>query len=298
MKTARCPAPAERHTARGPITDAVPLSEPDLAEYDAKIGKTDAGYRVHLDAYRAELLQRAAELPRAEREAAAKKLRADWWHEDFKRDLDAHVRRAGLLESIRQTAASSARLRRSEERLSVTLLEGAVRFRKYGKPPTIDTLRQYLRVKTEPDAPEIPEFRADAERLAKELGVRIWWTVPVPINAYAWETRHEIEVSGATSEEALAVIGHELGHCAEPCEPTHRRVPRESGRGELCCACEIAAWQWASMSLCRWSDAMHDEMGRCLRTYRRYGTAAEQVAMDTLCGTRSRAEIRLKRTIR
>jgi hypothetical protein len=145
MKTARCPAPAERHTARGPITDAVPLSEPDLAEYDAKIGKTDAGYRVHLDAYRAELLQRAAELPRAEREAAAKKLRADWWHEDFKRDLDAHVRRAGLLESIRQTAASSARLRRSEERLSVTLLESAVRFRKYGEPPTIDTLRQYLR---------------------------------------------------------------------------------------------------------------------------------------------------------
>jgi hypothetical protein len=97
MKTARYPATAERHAARSPITEAVPLSEPDLAAYDAKIAKSDAGYRVHLDAYRARLLQRAAELPRAEREAAEKKLRADWWHEDSKRELDAHVRRAGLL---------------------------------------------------------------------------------------------------------------------------------------------------------------------------------------------------------
>jgi hypothetical protein len=165
-------------------------------------------------------------------------------------------------------------------------------------PVDLETLSRYHRVRTEPGAPEIPELRADLDRLARALHVRIYWTVPVPVQAYAWPTLHEIEVSPVVSEEAAAVVAHELGHIAQPCQPTHTRVPRTSGLGSLCCACEIEAWTWASMNLCRWSSAMQVEAGRCLRTYRPYGSEAEQAAIDRFCGTVSRAEIRLRRMSR
>ena len=117
------------------------------------------------------------------------------------------------------------------------------------------------------------------------------------MNAYAWPALREIEAQRPVSEAALAAGGHELGHVAEPCHPTHTRVPRPSGIGSLCCACELAAWKWCALHLCRWTLPMHQEMGRCLRTYRPYASGDEQSQIDRLCSPLGFHELRLKRVM-
>ena len=42
----------------------------------------------------------------------------------------------------------------------------------------IDVATQWLRIRVEPGADEIPEFRQDLERLAARLHVTIRWEVP------------------------------------------------------------------------------------------------------------------------
>jgi len=196
----------------------------------------------------------------------------------------------------------SARCRRADEQLAIANLELAMTLYRgpllgAGKTP-VDVARRWLRVRVEPGAPEIREFRVDIDRLAAGLKAKVRYDVSVPVNAYAWQALREAELQRPVSEEALATDGHELGHIAKPCRPTHTPVPRSTGPGSLCVACELAAWRWAAHHLCRWTWAMHLQMASSLSSYKPYATEGEQQQIDALCSRRGYHELRLIRLTR
>jgi hypothetical protein len=220
-----------------------------------------------------------------------------------RRQIDAEVRADATKRQLADLEAARTRLRRAEERATVADLECAMSIyrgpilRGTGRMP-VDVARRWLRVRVEPGAPEVPEFRADIDRLAAKLSAKARYDVSVPVNAYAWQALREVELQRPVSEEALATDGHELGHIANPCLPTHRRVARSSSTGSLCVACELAAWRWAARHLCRWTWPMHIQMASSLSTYKPYGTEDEQQEIDTLCSRLGFYELRLIRVTR
>jgi hypothetical protein len=220
-----------------------------------------------------------------------------------RRQIDAEVRADAIKRQLADLEAARTRLRRAEERATVADLEYAMSvyrgpvLRGTGSMP-VDVARRWLRVRVEPGAPEIPAFRADIDRLAAGLKATVRYDVSVPVNAYAWQARREVELQRPVSEEALATDGHELGHIAKPCEPTHTLVPRSTGPGSLCVACELAAWRWAALHLCRWTRAMHIQMASSLSTYKPYATEAERQQIDALCSRRGFHELCLIRATR
>jgi hypothetical protein len=220
-----------------------------------------------------------------------------------RRQIDAEVRADAAKRQLANLEAARTRLRRAEERATVADLEYAMSvyrgpiLRGTGSMP-VDVAHRWLRVRVEPGAPEIPEFRVDIDRLAARLTATVRYDVSLPVNAYAWQARRDVELQRPVSEEALAMDGHELGHVAEPFKRTHTLVPRSTGRGSLCVACELAAWRWAALYLCRWTWAMHVQMASSLSTYKPYATEAEQQQIDALCSRRGFYDLRLIRLTR
>jgi hypothetical protein len=269
-----------------------------LEEYDARIARMRSERKSRLERQRGQALQALSHLAAPQREQRERALRLQWWREDYLYDLDLYSSRKGLEKTVADIHAEGAQRRRRQEALTIADLEGAMRVYRgpllgAGKTP-VDVARRWHRLRLESGAPEIPALRADIDRLATQLGVTIRWNA-LPVNGYAWQTLREIEVSPVVSEEAYAVAGHELGHIAEPCQPTHTPRPRLSAVGSVCCACELAAWRWAARHLGQFTLAMHTELASSLLTYTRYASEDEQRQIDRLCSRLGFYELRLTR---
>jgi hypothetical protein len=273
-----------------------------LEAYDRDLAKLRARFRKERERNRAAQLEALKSLPPADWERRERDLRAAWWLADYRRALDDRVRRDALIARLAAIDQNAATARRAEERAIVADVEAAMRTYRgpilhgRGKTP-IGVAHRFNRIRLEQSGDEVPALRAEVERWARDLGVRVQWSATPGANGYAWRGQRAIEVAPIRSEAAFAVAMHELGHCAHPCQPDHVRV-RLHSRRTACVPCELAAWMFAIDTASAWSRPMHTEMADALGTYRQYATATEQAEIDSLCGGLGFRRMQVRRAIR
>jgi hypothetical protein len=128
------------------------------------------------------------------------------------------------------------------------------------------------------DEPRADRYRAHVSTLASRLGVRVLQEVVWGAdNAYA--SRKQITIEPIRSEWLYATALHELGHSANPCQPTHVRVPAEDKK-TVCVRCEFNAWRWAQQNALDWTREAHENQVKALTTYRKYATPDEARELD------------------
>jgi hypothetical protein len=214
------------------------------------------------------------------------------------REIDHEIRMEAIKRRSAEFAATLARNRRTEERVSNELLDLRLdtwRFKrqmwetytsKKGEPPPpLDMSlakklnRRVLESIDRGQDPQVQALRHHIAAICQELGVKSTFTVEYFGQGYAWASLKEIELPPINSAFAYATALHELGHCANPCAKSHVRV--KTGDGKTCCvACELAAWKWAIANAIAWQKDMHESLTGGLSSYRKFGTPTEQAEID------------------
>jgi hypothetical protein len=193
-----------------------------------------------------------------------------------------------------QLRETERRLRRAEEALAVQLRHTRWSNRKYdarrtGAPiPLTEYFRRHrFLLETKgivlPDLERtVARWRRDIEAKVAALRISLSWDATPATNAYAWPTLKRIEVAPIIGPETYAVVLHEVGHVAQPCQPSHQRVVVDK-LTSYCVRCEIGAWQWAQREAVDWQRPMHDVLVESVASYRKHGTPAEQTEIDQFC---------------
>jgi hypothetical protein len=211
------------------------------------------------------------------------------------REIDHQVTidkiRADSAAAVEQIKASQATVRRAEERLSIAVLHAQLSSARIRDEVPFALLEKWhtLHLELTGSAPadelaHLPLWQREIVRLARELQIHVSFAALPGVNAYAWATRKEIEIAPITSSHGYATALHECGHAAWPCDASHRRVAMGASSGKTCCVrCEVRAWEWAiAQAQPTWTKGMHRNLRQALSSYRRYGTVAEQTAIDDL----------------
>ena len=211
------------------------------------------------------------------------------------------IRRDGA-EAVAHIKAQQASTRRGEERLSMSLLDLQLEnARARGEVP-FDLLEKWHLMHVEATSTTPPDERAhlplwqhEIARLARELQIEVSMAATPGANVYAWAGLKQIEIAPITSAFGYTSALHELGHCARPCDATHRRAAMAGGK-TCCVQCEMEAWRWSiAQAKPTWTKGMHRHLAPALSSYRRYGTVAEQSAIDDLVSDRGLFRAQLAR---
>jgi hypothetical protein len=240
-----------------------------------------------------------------------RKRAADRRHADYMRELEHELLMKDLRAQGEKWRAQDRRLRRSEEDLSVSMVKltynvAAYKARFDGKPILVELARRRLRQQVEPAGliqlgaeADVARWRQHATSWQARTGVEVRWEALPATNAYAITAgaTRTIETAPIVSAESYITWAHEAGHCENPCQPAHVRVPRTSGDGTLCVRCEILAWRWAQKNATDWRLAMHRQMAESIVTYRPYGTPAEQAEIDTMISPLAFRRVQLARAV-
>jgi hypothetical protein len=218
----------------------------------------------------------------------------DKWAADYRRKLDHKIELWKIREAAEARQRADAALRRREEQVSVQCYQAisksegslarmhAASGGKYGRPRSVKAAARELRRIREDDPnlidPEARRYAAHVAKLAAQLGVTVVyvdsegaWT-----NTHAWTKLKRIEIPVVRTAWRYASGLHELGHCANPCQPSHRRVATGERGKTVCVRCETSAWRWAQREALAWIADIHANMDAALASYATYGTAAEQ----------------------
>jgi hypothetical protein len=214
------------------------------------------------------------------------------WGREYDRNLRHKIALQRIRDDGRNFTATMAALRRREEQLSLRLLRDRVKWAhedaaRGRKAFPLDLAERWQAQQSEiagvtrPDeVPFVAAWNKWAVDSARDLGVEILWTATPGVNAYAWQKLMRIEVAPIRSAASCATAGHEFGHCACPCQPSHIRVETDKELKRTCCPeCEINAWRWAIEHIRpTWTRRMHDCLARSLATYRRYAADGSTIA--------------------
>jgi hypothetical protein len=247
---------------------------------------------------------------RRERDERQQKERITAWVKDRVRRIDHEIKLQQIRNDSearqREITETFARRRRAEEELGLSFLEGDVAFaKKMGRAQRLTDLRRLHRVKlhrtaTTPacDAEFIDLWRAHVDELALRYNVSIVWERrTLGANAYAWPSMSRIEAAPIIDASSYAVLLHELGHIAKPCEPTHTRVTTTLN-DSLCIACEVSAWHWAIDTVRPfWTRTMHQQMADALTTYSKYATDSERHEINEMVSPIGFRRVMLRRAI-
>jgi hypothetical protein len=130
-----------------------------------------------------------------------------------------------------------------------------------------------------------------------EFSVTVEWRdpekMPAGAAAYALTRRNHIVCPPMDSEEDVAVVAHELGHCAAEAHrgPLHCADPKVT-RWLHCCRCEVLAWANAIVLMrpLPWTENMHRRLMRALDCHRQTPAHAETRALIDRLTTMTRFE--------
>jgi hypothetical protein len=138
---------------------------------------------------------------------------------------------------------------------------------------------------------QVQQLRSHIQQLAKQYDISVSYVCAPATNAYALRAERAIEVPPVVNGATYAVSLHEIGHCARPCEKSHRPVKLGSGH-PACVACELAAWQFATDTAIVWTTSMHQRMVLSLQSYARpAATAPERQTIERLTSNLARCQI-------
>jgi hypothetical protein len=212
------------------------------------------------------------------------------------RDLDRKIRREKHQEELAEIRRKGKALRRGQEQFVVDDVAAALKIYrdmrdKYGKPIPLDILEKYQRhvaggVMRPGTESAVNIWRQHASEIERQYAIDVSFDVVANVNAYAFVKLKRVETSEISRAESYADFLHEAGHIVRFCG--HRKSP--------CVTCEIAAWRWAQeVARPSWTREMHAEMRRCLPTYKKLATTAEQREIDELVSPMAYYETRVRR---
>ncbi len=244
--------------------------------------------------------------PRAQSELARRKAHAEaeqkrrlaHWTRMFviklNHDTAMAMMRAKHEKDMAAAEAARAKTRRLEEQTDLSWFRATVGWQRVsaiykGTGIPIASAKRLHRIQVEQsqivlpaDAPQVPVWRAHAERLLQTHTITCTWVAEAAgLNAYTFATLKKIEVPPITGAGSYAVFLHEVGHVRHPCN--HDRPKQTGPKRSPCVPCELLAWQFAIQEArAAWTKPMHERLAESLSTYEPHATADELAEMRAL----------------
>lgn len=228
------------------------------------------------------------------------------WIREYMRDLENRIWREHVQRGTQELVASFRKLRRAEEELTISADEFRWQCRDRSKPLTlVDAQRRQNQVTERNniirpgDQKRVAAFIRHADQLARTYRTDVLEIALPGTNAYAFPRLNQIEAPPIVSGATYFVRVHEQAHVANPCQPTHKRVPTHADpKKTLCVRCELVAWQWSIDHAIEFDREMHARLAQSLITYERYAVGAERDELRRMCSPLGYCEARQRRAMR